>query len=101
MGEQPEPEAAFEPIEAVGAHGVRIRLGDRTHLVLFRKGDDNALLRSDGLETDGRVAAAELAGDGTILRAMASGARKLRYEGQTLFDADKPQDWATPAKAEP
>ncbi|MHC4403797.1 MAG: DUF4962 domain-containing protein [Planctomycetota bacterium] len=94
LGDQPEPEAVIESTEATGAHGVRIRVGDRTHLVLSRKGGANGLLRCDGLETDGQVAAVEFGHDGSILRAMAVGARKLRYKGQTLLDADKPQDWA-------
>ncbi len=95
LGEQPEPEATIEPVEATGAHVVRIRVGDRTHLVLSRKGDVNGLLRCGGLETDGQVAAVEVGQDGSILRAMAVGSRKLRYNGQTLLDADEPQDWSS------
>ena len=94
LGDQPEPEAVIESIEATGAHGVRIRVGNRTHLVLSRKGDVDELLRYDGLETDGQIAAVEIGRDGSILRAMAVGATKLRYKGQTLLDADEPQDWA-------
>lgn len=95
LGEQPEPEAAIEPIEATNAHGLRIRVGDRTHLVLLRKANANGLLRGDGLETDGQAATAEVGPNGSVLRAMAIGARKLSYHGQTLLDADQPQDWSS------
>lgn len=95
LGEQPEPEAAIEPIDATGAHGLRIRVGDRTHLVLVRKANASGLLRGDGLETDGQVAAVELGPEGSVLRALAIGARKLSHRSQTLLDADKPQDWAS------
>jgi hypothetical protein len=46
------------------------------------------------METDGEVAAVEAGKDGKILRAMAIAARKLRYKGEVLVDADSPQDWA-------
>lgn len=91
LGEQPEPQAMIEAIEATGAHCVRIRTGGRTHLILSR----NGLLCCGGLETDGQAAAVEVGPDGGILRAMAVGARKLRYNGQTLLDADEPQDWSS------
>ncbi len=95
LGEQPEPEATIEPIEASGAHGLRIRVGDRTHLVLSRKGGADGLLRGGGMETDGQIAAVEFAHDGSIVRAMAAGAKKLQYNGRTLLDAGKPQDWSS------
>jgi hypothetical protein len=94
LDEQPDAEAVIEPIEATGAHGIRIRVGDRTHLILSRKGSTDGPLRCDGLETDGQVAAVELGKDGSILRAMAIGARKLRYKGEVLLDAGARQDWA-------
>lgn len=90
-----EPEATIEAIEADGAHGLRFRVGGRTHLVLIRKGDVEGLLRGGGLETDGQVAAVELGPDGTVLRAMAIGARKLLCDNQTLLDASTIQNWAT------
>ncbi len=94
LGEEPDAEALIEPVEATGAHGICIRVGDRTHLVLSRKASADGLLRCDRLETDAEVAAVEMAGDGTVLRAVAIGATKLHCNGQTLLDADTPQDWA-------
>lgn len=93
LAEQPEPEAVIERVDAKGAHGVRIRVGDRTHLILSRKADADGPIRCDGLETDGEVAAVEFGQDGSVLRAMAIGARELRFNGQVLLDADTPQDW--------
>jgi hypothetical protein len=98
LGERPEPEAAIEPVDAAGAHGLRIRVGDRTHLVLLRKADAQGLLRGGGLETDGQAAAVEFAHDGSVVRAMAVAAGKLRYNSRTLLDADKPQDWSNATK---
>jgi hypothetical protein len=95
LGEQPEPEATLESLDAVGAHGLRIRVGNRTHLVLSRKGGVKELLRGGGLETDGQVAAVECAPDGRVLRALAVGARQLRYNGHALLGTDKPQDWSS------
>ncbi len=95
LGEQPESEAVIDPIDATGAHGLRIRVGDHTHLVLMRKVNASGVLQGDGLETDGQVAAVELGPDGSVLRALAIGARKLSFHHRTLLDADKPQDWAS------
>jgi hypothetical protein len=95
VSDQVEPEAMIEPTEATAAHGLRIRAGNRTHLVLFRKGNADAILQGGGLETDGQVAAVEIGPDESIVRAIAIGARKLRFNGQTLLDADKPQDWSS------
>jgi hypothetical protein len=94
LGEQPDPEAVIEPVEATDAHGIRIQVGGHTHLVLTREGSTEGPLRCDSLETDGQLAAVELASDRTILRAMAIGATKLRCDGQMLLDVDIPQDWA-------
>jgi hypothetical protein len=93
--DQVDPEAMIEPTEASAAHGLRIRAGNRTHLVLFRKGNADTFLQGGGLETDGQVATVEFGPDENIVRAMAVGARKLRFNGQTLLDADKPQDWSS------
>ncbi len=93
LNEQSDPEATIESVEAIGAHGVRILIGDRTHLVLFRKANADGLLRCDGLETDGQVAALERGRDGTVLLAMVIGARKVRYKDEVLLDAATPQDW--------
>ena len=95
VNDQVDPEAMIEPTEASAAHGLRIRAGNRTHLVLFRKGNADTLLQGGGLETDGQVATVEFGPDENIVRAMAVGARKLRFNGQTLLDADKPQDWSS------
>jgi hypothetical protein len=96
LAEQPEPEAVIERIEATGAHAIRIQVGDHTHLVLSRKGNASGLVRCDSLETDGQVAAVEIGHDGRLLGAMAVGARKLRYNGQTLLNVDTAQDWSMP-----
>jgi hypothetical protein len=95
LGEQPEPVATIEPLDATAAHGVRIRVGDRTHLVLSRKAEAKGLVGCGGLETDGQLAAVEFAPDGNVLRAMAVGAKRLKYNGQTLLDGDRPQDWSS------
>jgi len=95
LGEQPEPKATIEPIEAAGGRGVCIRVGDRTHLILFRKAGADGLLRGGGLETDGQTAAVEFAQDGNLARAMVVGAKRLLYHGRALLDADKPQDWSS------
>lgn len=95
LGEQAEPEATIEPLDAAGAHALRIRAGDRTHLVLLRKGDRPGLLRCGALETDGHVAAVELARDGSVLRAMAIAARRLQFNDQMLLRARTPQDWSS------
>ena len=100
LGEQPDPEATIEPIEASGARGLRIEAGDRTHLVLFRQPRADGPLRGKGLETDGQVAAVELGPDGRVLRAMAIGATKLRCHDRMLLDADRPQDWSSDRKTE-
>jgi hypothetical protein len=100
LAEQPEPEAVIEAIEATGAHGVRIRIGDRTHLILSRKGDTDGLLLGDDLETDGQIAAVEIGPDGRVLRTMAIGAKKLRYKGQMLLDTERPQNWASDGAGE-
>ncbi len=95
LGEQPEPEATIEPIEVAGGHGVRIRVGDRTHLILSRKAGADGPLRGGDLETDGQAAAVEFAQDGNLVRAMVVGAKKLLYHERALLDADKPQDWSS------
>jgi len=95
LGEQPDAKAILEPIEATGAHGLRIRVGDHTHLILFRQANATGPLRGDGLETDGQVATVELGPDGHVLRAMAIGARKLGHHGQSLLDVDQPRDWSS------
>ncbi|MHB8897927.1 MAG: DUF4962 domain-containing protein [Thermoguttaceae bacterium] len=96
LDEEPDAEAVIEPVEVTGAHGIRIRVGDRTHLVLSRKGNAEGLLRCNSVETDGQVAAVELSADGTVGRALAVGATKLRCNGRQLLDAPAPRNWATP-----
>jgi hypothetical protein len=95
LSDQPEPEAMIETTEATGAHGLRIRAGNRSHLVLVRMGNADGSLRGGGLETDGQVAAVEVGPDGSVLRAMAIGARRLCYNGQTLLDAETQQGWSS------
>jgi len=95
LGEQADAEAIIERIEATGAHGLRIQVGDRTHLVLFRQADATGLLRGKRLETDGQIATVELGPNGSVLRALAIGAKKLSHNGQTLLDAHKPQNWSS------
>ncbi len=98
LEDQPNPEAAIESVEATGAHGIRVRVGDRTHLILSRKADAEGPIHGDGLETDGEVAAVEFGQDGSVLRAMAIGARRLRYNGQKLLDEETPQSFAWVAR---
>jgi hypothetical protein len=90
-----EAEATIEAVEATGAHGVRLRRDDRTHLILLRRADAEGPLRGDGLETDGEAAAVEIGPDGSLVRAMAIGARRLDYHGRTLVDAPSPADWSS------
>ncbi len=95
LGDQVEPEAVFEPIESTAAHGLRIRAGTRTHLILCREADAEGLLRGGGVESDGEVATVEVGPGGIVLRAMAIGAHKLSYNGKTLLNADQPLDWSS------
>jgi hypothetical protein len=95
LGEQPESEATIDAIEATGAHGLSLRVGARTHLILCRKADARGPLRCHGLETDGQVAAVELDSNGNVMQAMAIGARQLVYAGQTLLDVDTPRNWSS------
>ncbi len=95
LGNQPEPEAIIQSIEVTGGHGVRIQVGDRTHVIVTRKADATGFMRSESLETDGQVATVDIAPDGTVLDAMAIGARKLRYNGRTLLDSEKSCNWST------
>jgi hypothetical protein len=95
LHEQRDPEAIIEPITATGAYGLRIQVGDRTHLVLLRQASIHRPLRGDGLETDGQAATVELDPNGRVLRALAIGAKTLCYHGQTLLDTDQPKDWSS------
>ncbi|NLF71764.1 MAG: DUF4962 domain-containing protein [Candidatus Anammoximicrobium sp.] len=95
LGDQPEPPAVIERLDAANAHCVGVRVGERTHLVLSRKAGADGLLRGGGLETDGQVAAVESGPDGSIVRAIAVGAKRLQYQGRTLLEADKPQNWSS------
>jgi hypothetical protein len=90
-----EAEAVLEPFEAKAAHGIRIRAGNRMHLVLFRRGDSDGLLRGEGLETDGQVAAIEVGSDGSIYRACAIAAKRLSYDGQPLLSVERHRDWSS------
>ena len=96
LGAEPEPEARIESLEAVAAHGIQIRCGDRTHIILLRTGSAQGAMSATGLQTDGQVAAIELDPDGKVLRAMAIGARTFHYRDQNLLDEDTPQNWAMP-----
>ncbi|MDD4267701.1 MAG: DUF4962 domain-containing protein [Pirellulaceae bacterium] len=95
LGDQVEPEAVCEPIEATAAHGLRIRAGTGSHLILCREADAEGLLRGGGVESDGEVAAVEVGPGGIVLRAMAIAARKLSHNGRMLLDADQPLDWSS------
>ena len=95
LDDNADAEAMIEPIEATGAHGLRIQVGDRTHLVLFRQANSAGTLRAEGMESDGQVATVELGPNGSVLRALAIGAKKLSHNGQTLLDAHKPQNWSS------
>jgi hypothetical protein len=95
LGPEADPEATIEPLEADGAHALRLGCGDRTHQIMFRKAAASGPLQCGGLETDGQAAAVELDAAGKVTRAMAAGATFLRYDGQDLFRSDQPQDWAT------
>ncbi len=102
LGENNQPRAKMARIDADGAHAVRLQYDDRTHLVVFRKRDAEDTIRTEGMETDGQSAAIELAADGTILRAMATDARFLRYKGRLLFEDAEPTNWSTsPAQQSP
>ena len=90
----------IERIDTTSAHGVRIRTGSRTHWVLSRRSNAEGLLRCNGLETDGNMAAAEVEHDGTIRRALAIEASMLRCHGQTLLDVAQPQNWSSGGAAE-
>jgi len=102
LGENNQPRAKMARIDADGALAVRLQYDDRTHLVVFRKRDAEDTIRTEGMETDGQSAAIELAADGTILRAMATDARFLRYKGRLLFEDAEPTNWSTsPAQQSP
>ncbi|NQT11692.1 MAG: hypothetical protein HQ582_03015, partial [Planctomycetes bacterium] len=66
------------------------------HCVVFRKRGATGPIRCRGLETDGEVAAVQLADDDTVAAAFAAGATFLRYNGQELFTSAQPENWATP-----
>ncbi len=82
-----EPEARIESLETVAAHGIQIRCGDRTHIILLRVASAEAVMSAAGLQTDGQAAAIELDPDGKVLRAMAIGACTLRYKDRYLLSA--------------
>jgi hypothetical protein len=97
LGENSQPQAKMDRIDGEGAHAVRLQYGDRTHFVISRNRDVAGTIQSEGLETDGQSAAIEMAADGTVLRAMASDARYLRYKGRLLFEENEPTNWAMPS----
>ena len=94
LGATAHPVAAIEPLNAENAHGARLRCGDRTHLVLFRKGSSQGVMRGGGLECDGEAAAAELDAEGAVRRAFVAAARSLHYKGKALFESKEPRHWA-------
>lgn len=96
LGANAQPRTAMERTDANGAHAVRLRCRDRTHLILSRSHDAEGTIRSEDLETDGQLAAIEMADDGTILRAMAANAKFLRYKGQVLLEEAEPTNRAMP-----
>ena len=100
LGANSQPTAKMVRAAADGARAARLQIGDRTHLVVSRSDAADGPVRCAGLETDGQAAAIELAGDGTMLRAVAVNATFLRYDGRLLFDADAPANWATGATGE-
>lgn len=96
LGANAQPPATMDRLDADGTHAVRVQCGDRTHLILSRSHGTEGTIRTADVETDGQLAAIELAADGTILRAMAADARFLRYKGQMLFEEAKPTNWTMP-----
>ena len=98
LGDDVEPAAKIERVEATGAHAVQLTCGDRRHLALFRKDASQSkpgmVLKCSGLETDGNVAAIEIDGDGNVKRCMAIQATFLRWQAKTLLRSGEPKDMA-------
>jgi len=95
-GGSPDPAADIAPAAttADNALAVRIKCGDRTHTVLFRKRDATGTIgTTDGLVTDGAAAAIETAG-GECLRAFVTGGTFLELKGVRVLQSEEPQDWA-------
>ncbi len=78
------------------ARGCELRAPYGTYFVLLRKpGVRSRILKAEGLETDGEVAAVLLAPDGTPADALAVQATFLRFRGRFLFRGGPvPSDWA-------
>jgi hypothetical protein len=91
-----QPQAQMDRLDADNAHAVRLQCDGKTHLIISRKHGAEGVVGCEGLDTDGQLAAVELAADGTVLRAMAIDARFLRCNGKKLFEETKPTNWAAP-----
>ncbi len=98
LGDDAEPAAKIDRIEAIGVHAVQLTCGDRRHLAVFRQGVSlpvpGGTIKCSGLETDGEVAAIEVDGDGNVKRCMAIKATFLRWQGKTLLKSGEPKDMA-------
>jgi hypothetical protein len=99
FGKAAQPAATMEPLAAENAYGLTIKLGDNTHTVLLRKRGATGLLKGAGLETDGQVAAIDLASDGQVRRAFMHDATFVRYNGKTVMQSPKPASQAIPEVA--
>jgi hypothetical protein len=99
LGEHAEPSAEMTQLDGSGARAVRLRLGDHTHLVVFRSPHvEGMMIQAEGLSTDGDVAAVELDAAGKVVRAMAIHATRVVYREKPLFTGRQPTDWSIPAK---
>lgn len=98
LGDHAEPLAEMTSLESPGARAVRLRCGDRTHLVVFRAPHALGVIRADALATDGDVAAVELDTSTKVVRALAIHATRLTYGEKALHTSPQPADWSSPPK---
>lgn len=96
LGDRPDPVATIEPVPADSAHAARITVGDRTHLVLFRKADAGLPMRCGTIESDGTCAALEFDPAGRPRAAVAIGATVLSVDGRPIIRTKQPGSTAHP-----
>ena len=95
------PDAAISGEEMANGFVVRIACGDARHVVLLRKAGDVGAMASDGVETDGEVAAVELDAAGKVVRAFLAQGTRLASGGEVLHASDETGDWSMSGLPEP
>lgn len=91
LGKSPEPAATIESAPAENGRGLKLMCGASTHWIVLR-GEGAGPTRAGQLSTDGQLAAAEIAADNTVRRALAIQATYLDWNGVRLLKSPATAD---------